>query len=237
MPLAHTWHAPHVVGPGRHVDPRRVSRLAHMFILQFAVYRYHPSLPAPTIQRSMPVSCTARRGLTGLPTCLLQSLSPHRPLMPTLSALWMPLMQPPLASNGREWHVRRYRGSTCRRRSPPACTMCAPSAASLPFRKRCVPTIVSVATGSWKMFHRRYFSQAFDPARIGLPQLRHPGAHAGAYDALCTSARCITLSRVDVHLAFSRPMLNIIGEEQFHCFDAFTGSGSDPPYSEEYSQI
>ena len=26
-------------------------------------------------------------------------------------------------------------------------------------------------------------------------------------------------------------------EEQFHCFDAFTGSGSDPPYSEEYSQI
>ena len=62
-------------------------------------------------------------------------------------------------------------------------------------------------------------------------------AHAGAYDALYTSARCITLSRVDVHLAFSRPMLNIIGEEQFHCFDAFTGSGSDSPYSDEYSQL
>ena len=26
-------------------------------------------------------------------------------------------------------------------------------------------------------------------------------------------------------------------EEQFHCFDAFTGSGSGPPYSDEYSQI
>ena len=62
-------------------------------------------------------------------------------------------------------------------------------------------------------------------------------AHAGAYDALCTSASCISLSSVDVPLAFSRPMLNIIGEEQFHCFDAFTGSGSDPPYSDEYSQI
>ncbi len=33
-------------------------------------------------------------------------------------------------------------------------------------------------------------------------------AHAGAYDALCTSARCI--------------MLNIIGEGQFHCYDACT---------------
>ncbi len=26
-------------------------------------------------------------------------------------------------------------------------------------------------------------------------------------------------------------------EEQFHCFDAFTGSGSDSPYSDEYSQL
>jgi hypothetical protein len=55
--------------------------------------------------------------------------------------------------------------------------MCAPSATSLPFRNRGVPTIISMATGSWKMFHRRYFGQAFNPARIGFLQLRHPGAH------------------------------------------------------------
>jgi hypothetical protein len=82
-------------------------------------------------------------------------------------------------------------------------------------------------------------AQSREPERLAheAAEAGSLSAHAGAYDALCTSARCITLSRVDVHLAFSRPMLNIIGEEQFHCFDAFTGSGSDPPYSEEYSQI
>jgi hypothetical protein len=64
-------------------------------------------------------------------------------------------------------------------------------------------------------------------------------AHAGAIDALALdmNASCISLSSVDVPLALSRPMLNIIGEEQFHCFDAFTGSDSDSPYSDEYSHI
>ena len=78
-------------------------------------------------------------------------------------------------------------------------------------------------------------AQSREPERLahGAAEAGSLSAHAGAYDALCKSARCITLSRVDVHLAFSRPMLNIM----FHCFDAFTGSGSDPPYSEEYSQI
>ena len=35
------------------------------------------------------------------------------------------------------------------------------------------------------------------------------------------------------------PMPPLAGgpQEQFHCFDAFTGSGSDSPYSDEYSQI
>jgi hypothetical protein len=87
--------------------------------------------------------------------------------------------------------------------------------------------------------HSLACAQSREPERLAheAAEAGSLSAHAGAYDALCTSARCITLSRVDVHLAFSRPMLNIIGEEQFHCFDAFTGSGSDPPYSEEYSQI